>query len=211
MPSLSFASSLQERAQHQQPEPLPECGLLELYPRGDPGRPQVEAFIRTVYAKRFGASIPAFAPVLVACRIAGEIVSAAGYRSADEPLYLERYLEQPIESLLGPSSRATRSRIVEVGHLAAARPGEGRRLIAALADHLTALDVEWVVSTVTAELRQLVVRLGIGAIAIAPADPVHLGSEAASWGSYFSNEPLVMASHLPTAMRGMRRRTCNAP
>ena len=77
----------------------------------------------------------------------------------------------------------------------------------ALAGHLHGLRTEWVVSTVTKELRQMFVRIGLGALAIAPARGACLGAEAAAWGSYYDHEPIVMAGHLPTALRGLQRRS----
>ena len=180
---------------------------LAVYRVGDAGRQQVEALIRSVYQKAYGAQIDGFAPVLVTWETAGEVVATAGYRSAEEPLFLERYLDRPIESALMAPHAVARSRIVEVGHLTSVRPGEGRRLIVALAVHLSNSDVEWVASTVTAELRQLVVRLGLGAVALASARRERLGVDGDSWGSYFDHDPIVMAGHLPTALRRLKRRT----
>jgi hypothetical protein len=202
--------------------PREETARLVVYRRGHPGRAQVEAFIQAVYAERFGATVTAFAPTLVtwetslpaaAGRPGGSgdeaqaaIGAAAGYRAANEPLFLERYLDQPIQDLLTPPQEVARSGVVEVGHLTSVRPGDGRRLIVALAAHLADCRAEWVVSTITAELRQIVVRLGLGAVALAPARAERLGAEAASWGTYFTHQPIVMAGHLPTALRGLRRR-----
>jgi hypothetical protein len=170
---------------------------------GDPKRSEVEAFIRGVYRERFGAAVRGFAPVLVALRDeAGTLLAAAGYRAADAgPLFLERYLDAPIEQHLQAASDApvTRRRIAEVGHLAAARAGEGRRLIALMAPLLAHEGFDWIVSTLTQELRQLFVRLGV-------ADPDKLGEQAADWGSYYDHRPLVQAGHLRHALQALQRR-----
>lgn len=50
---------------------------------------------------------------------------------------------------------SSRARIVEVGHLAANRGGESRRLIQLLAPRLAAEGFDWVVGTVTQELRTM--------------------------------------------------------
>lgn len=108
------------------PRPAPIFGVC--LPT-DPGRPQVEAFIRDVYLRRYGAVVRSFMPVLVALHDETGIVAAAGYRSADQsPLFLERYLDAPVETLVARAQDATpdRATIVEVGHLASARAGEGR-------------------------------------------------------------------------------------
>ena len=183
---------------------------LQTFDDGDAGRDGVEAFIRDVYRTRYGATVPAFAPTLVALRDgAGEIVAAAGYRGAgDGPLFLERYLDAPVERLLADAGTAPlpRRRIVEVGHLAASRAGEGRRLILALGPHLAARRFQWVTSTLTQELRHLFVRLGITPLALAPARPETLGEEAREWGRYYDHSPVVLAGRLDSALRVLAQR-----
>jgi hypothetical protein len=178
---------------------------------GDELRPQVESTIRRVYAERFQARVKHFAPVLVSLH-EGEgddahVAAAAGYRIATQPLFLETYLDQPVDELLARhGARPARERIVEVGHLAAARSGEGRRLILRLAEEFARLDVEWVVGTLTEELRQLFHRMGIAPIALGAADPSRLGAAAADWGSYYDHRPVVLAGNLAVALRRLGRR-----
>lgn len=168
-----------------------------------PGRAAVEALIATVYRTRYAAQPREFAPVLVSLSSAQGPLAAAGYRPARSGrLFLERYLDGPIEHLLPPTARGpiARSTIVEVGHLAALRAGDGRRLLYPLARHLADEGYAWVVSTVTRELRQLFLRLGITPLAIAPADPQALGDDRVDWGRYFEHEPVILAGHLPLAI-----------
>lgn len=176
---------------------------------GDPLRPELEAFIGEVYRRRHGARVRAFMPVLVSLRDASGIVAAAGYRCAgDSPLFLERYLDAPVESLLAAAQGAApdRAAIVEVGHLAAARAGEGRRLILALGPHLARQRFQWVVGTLTRELRSLFLRIGVTPLTLGPADPAALGEQAADWGTYYEHAPLVLAGHLPQALRHLAGR-----
>lgn len=200
---MSLALSCAQRA----PEPRMS---LRLHGVGDAGRAEVERFIRAVYAERFGATLRHFAPCLVSLRDGdGQIVAAAGYRFADtQPLFLERYLDEPVEAALACHAAAVppRSDIVEVGHLAAARAGEGRRLILLLGPHLAARGAQWVVSTLTEELRQLFVRIGVTPLALGLADPARLGDDLADWGSYYTHHPVVLAGHLPLALRTLARR-----
>jgi hypothetical protein len=179
---------------------------LVLYRPADPGRPRLEAFIASVYARSYRARIRQFAPILAAWEDDAGILAAAGFRSAVDPLFLERYLDQPIEVAVAPSRPPHRSQIVEVGNFASARAGEGRRLLLALAIHLASQDVQWVAATVTAELRQVVVRLGLGLVALAPAHRDRLGRDASHWGSYFDHDPIVVAGHLPPALHTLRQR-----
>lgn len=174
-----------------------------------PRRREVEDFIRRVYARRYGAAVQQFAPVLVSLDDDHGLAAAAGYRRADEaPLFLERYLQVPVESALQQHglAAARRAAIVEVGHLAAERAGEGRRLIFLLAPHLAGHGFQWVVGTLTEELRHLFSRIGVAPVTLGTADPSVLGAEAAHWGSYYDHRPLVLAGHLMQALHRLASR-----
>jgi hypothetical protein len=174
----------------------------------DSGRAAVEAFIAGIYAQRYGARVATFTPHLVSLQDDAGIVAAAGYRSADsEPLYLERYLDAPIEQILARQTgvQSSRAGLFEVGHLAARRAGEGRRLIHLLGQHWAQQHCQWVVSTLTQELRHLFLRIGVTPLALGRADPAVLGADAASWGSYYDHAPVVLAGHLGLALRNLKR------
>lgn len=188
---------------------MPAAPKLFIHAIDDPRRHEVEAFIRGVYAERYGADVVGFAPTLVSLRDGSGIVAAAGYRSAgDGDLFLESYLPAPIETLLAAHAERApdRQRIVEVGHLAAARAGEGRRLIALLARHLAGQRFDWVVSTLTSELRHLFVRIGVAPLALGAADPASLGPESGRWGTYYDHHPVVLAGQLHQALNQLLRR-----
>lgn len=191
---------------------LPPPSRLNVHPAGDPRRPEIEAFIHRVFSARFDAQVHQFAPVLVSVSdpLTGRILAAAGYRTAGEaPLFLEAYLGDPVERLLSGICGCSidRTGIVEVGHLASDQPGEGRRLIFMLGQHLADEGVQWVVSTLTDALRQLFVRLGVTPLVMGRADPARLGTTAAaSWGSYYEHEPIVLAGQLPQALKSLARR-----
>jgi hypothetical protein len=179
------------------------------YGPGTPGRQAVEHFIASIYRQHYGAEVQSFAPQLVA-RLddRGHVLAAAGWRAADAgALFLERYLPNPVHHSLG----AVRESIVEVGHLAAGRAGEGRKLILQLGPHLAALGFQWVVSTLTEELRHLFLRLGIAPQALGVADPGLLGEEeAARWGSYYQHQPVVLAGAIGPALAALAKRGISA-
>ena len=182
--------------------------VMSMHLAGDPARQSVEDFIRTVYADRFGADLMHFAPMLISLRVGNRLVAAAGYRSAGtERLFLEAYLQAPIERMLAVDHGAppARARVVEVGHLAAARAGEGMRLMKMLGVHLSAQGFHWVVCTVTEELRHLFGRLGIATVVLGRADPSALGEPAQRWGRYYEHRPTVLAGCLPRAVQQLAR------
>lgn len=170
---------------------------------GSPRRPAGEAFIAEVFRHRHGAELEHFAPNLVLLERSGRIVAAAGWRSAaDEPLFLECYLDEPVEAAVGrlAGHPVSRAHIVEVGHLASDTPGGTVAVILALADRLDRLGFEWVVFTATGELISIFRRLGLPPLAIAAADPRRLGDQADRWGRYYDGRPVVVAGRIRLAL-----------
>jgi hypothetical protein len=194
---------------------LPPAGrsaCLRLHPPGDPQRDTVQRTIDAVYREHFGARVPDWAPMLVSIGHGDTIAAAAGYRRATGTLYLERYLSGPIERVLARAlgiAPPDRARIVEVGHLAAVRPGASRVLMAALGAHLAASGADWVVSTATAPLRAMFERMGMTTVELGRASARAAGPQAGSWGSYYAAGPAVIAGALLPNLacvdaRGMR-------
>lgn len=157
----------------------------------------IETFIRERFATRYGARIRHFMPTLLQLEDAhGVRVGAVGLRSAAaEPLFLERYLDRPVEVEIARRSctPVARSQIVEVGNLAARGAGHGRLLIVALTSLLASQGYDWVVFTGTSELLNSFGRLDLGPLRLADADPARMGDERADWGSYYDSQPQVMA------------------
>nr|WP_265944445.1 thermostable hemolysin [Dechloromonas sp. A34] len=52
------------------------------------------------------------------------------------------------------------------------------------------------VFTATGELIRIFAKLGLPLLALAPADPARLGSEAGAWGSYYETAPVVVAGRI---------------
>lgn len=170
---------------------------------GAPRRGAAESFIRQVFRRHYGAEVRSFAPNLMLLEDGQRIAAAAGWRCAgDEALFLETYLDEPIDQVLSrlAGQPVHRRRIVEVGHLAAGQAGSSGRVILALADHLDRLGYEWVVFTATRQLIGIFQRLGLPPLALAPADPARLGADAADWGSYYASGPIVVAGRIRLAL-----------
>lgn len=175
---------------------------------GAPQRAAAEAFISDIFRAHHGAEVNSFAPNLMLLEHGGHIVATAGWRCAGEDrLFLETYLDAPIEvavaRLAGQCVR--REAIVEVGNLAADRPGGSVDVILTLAAHLDRLGYEWVVFTATRELIGIFRRLGLPPLALATADPARLGAQAADWGSYYDSQPVVVAGRIRLALDMVKR------
>jgi hypothetical protein len=168
-----------------------------------PLRDACERFIGARFEQAHGARIAQFAPYLLGVRDAlDRFRAAAGYTpAAGRRLFLEHYLDAPVERLLAPYG-VRREAVVEVGHLAAASAGLGRSLIPLLARHLHRLGYGWVVFTATRELRNAFARLGLAPLELAAADPARLPDGGARWGRYYEHDPIVVAGRIGHALRG---------
>jgi hypothetical protein len=172
---------------------------LRLHPPGSPRRAEVERFVADVYARRYGARVPGWAPMLATLEDGDGISAAAGWRAATERLYLERYLSRPVELFIAERAglaRVERHRIAEVGHLAAADPGAGRRMLFRLAQHLASRGIDWIVSTATPGVRATFERIGVDALELGPATREAAGADAIDWGRYYDDGPTVVAGEL---------------
>lgn len=187
----------------------PRPRALRLHPSGEPARAAVERFIADVYQRAYGARIPGFAPMLVSVADDHGIVAAAGWRSASDRLYLERYLDAPIELCIarrGGGPPPERVRIVEVGHLATVRAGEGRRLMVRLGLHLASIGYRWVASTATPGVRATFERAGVHGFVLGPATREAAGADGEAWGAYYASGPSVVAGELlPNLARTLPR------
>jgi len=207
-------------------DPNPPTGIPRARPIGDvrpvaaltpafqlvehtgPSRVLAEKFIHKRFADAFGARIEAFMPRLFCMYNADvELCGALGLRSARHRLYLEHYLEQPIEATIAQDTGATveRSSIMEVGHLSGAFPGAMRTLIWLLADRLAREGYEWVAFTGTVELRNAFRRNGLDPIDVGAAKRERLPKEVRSaWGSYYDHAPRVFVGRVQDGVRSMQ-------
>jgi hypothetical protein len=176
-------------------------------------RSTVETFISQRFAESFGCHIEAFMPRLFSVRNReGEICGAFGLRSANRNLFLEQYLDAPIEKTIAAraGSKVERRAIVEVGHFSGAFPGAVRAMIGLLTEHLHRDGFEWVVFTGTAGLRNAFCRLGLCPIDVQAATADRLPEEdRGTWGSYYDHAPRVLIGNIREGYRAML--TLSAP
>jgi hypothetical protein len=161
-------------------------------------RAEIEQFIHDVFAKNYGANVQHFMPNLVSLRATnGELVAAFGLRKAGhEPLFLEQYLDAPIETVLSNrfNKPATRNQITEIGNLAVSNPRNAGVLIAHVIQHSLDIGVEWGVATAHHSLQNGLIKGGRDVYALEVADKNKLSpNELATWGSYYENQPQVVA------------------
>lgn len=186
------------------PARAPQARLEPLH-RTHPQRRAFEDFIAARFARAYGARLTHFLPHLLGVQDGlGRWQAAAGYAAAGaQPLFLEQYLDQPVEQALTAAIGApiARGSVVEVGNLAANSAGMARALIPQLARHLHRMGYRWVAFTATRALRNSFHRLGLKPVPIAAADPARLADGGAHWGSYYDQDPVVVAGKISLGLR----------
>jgi hypothetical protein len=160
-----------------------------------------ERFISACFKQHYGAEIDHYMPILMSLSDQHQRLKAVlGFRHADhEPLFLESYLDQPVEQLLATRLKlpVDRSCLVEVGNLAIASAGGGRWLITALTAYLSTTGAQWALFTIGSVLHNAFKRLGLELIELAEARRESLPiEEQARWGSYYEQRPKVMAGNI---------------
>ena len=122
------------------------------------------------------------------------LMAAAGMRPASSgPLFLEHYLEEPLESAISRLAGVTlgRERMVEVGNLASLSAGSARIMITTVTWLLATRGLRWVAFTGASTLINSFQRLGLVPTVVAQADPARLNETAQCWGHYYAQHPHV--------------------
>ncbi|MDR2875800.1 MAG: thermostable hemolysin [Methylobacillus sp.] len=164
-----------------------------------PEREELEQFVRAVFYRAHGATLRHFMPQLVSLRDGnGHLLAVCGLRNAGrETLFLETYLDAPVETLIAAQfgRDVARAEVVEIGNLAVAEPGVAPLLFAAVNHNLHSTGALWGVFTAVPLLRNSLARLNMQPRVLAEARLECIAPhERHEWGSYYDKNPLVMAA-----------------
>ena len=189
---------------------------------GHPQRKKVETFIAQRFLEVHGAQITAFMPQMLALfDDQGAVRAAVGMRDASlERLFLEYYLDIPVEQAIADRSiadRATpgcvieeRERIVEIGNLASIDRLASRNLFKLLARRLSADDYQWAVFTGCSSLQRMFATLGIETVSLGRALQSRLPVDQQTWGGYYEDNPQVVAGRVGHGRRVFEQLTVAA-
>ncbi|MCM2312926.1 MAG: thermostable hemolysin [Steroidobacteraceae bacterium] len=170
---------------------------------GMPERAELEAFVRTAFARKHDASVSSFMPTLLSFRDAsGELRGVIGVRgAAPQPLYLEQYLEQPVEAAIAAATGrfVQRHEVVEVGNLAGANCRAAMRMVATLPSYLLVRDYRWIVFTATSAVRGILQGFRAPLVELARAENARVAHGDDRWGRYYDSDPRVLAGYLPSS------------
>lgn len=129
-------------------------------------------------------------------------IAALGFRLAgEERLFLEDYLDDPIERVVSEKlgNRVNRDRIVEIGAHASAQSRATVALWARTARHLNGV-ADVAVAVLTGPLRLMFGKLGIDIHDLGAADPARLPEGASDWGGYYDLQPRICAGLIAPAL-----------
>lgn len=170
-----------------------------------PERAELEAYVSRAFQRKHDAHVTSFLPTLLSFRDnAGELRGVVGLRGAgDATLYLEQYLDQPIDAAIAAATGmpVPRSQVVEVGNLAGANCRTAVRMVALLPEHLLSRGHQWIVFTATSAVREILLGFGAPLIELARADGARVASSSDQWGRYYESDPRVFAGFLPDSRR----------
>jgi len=179
---------------------------IQLHDPSSSQRDNVEQYVAGRFYANYEAKVNSFLPYLLASSSTDNNLSAViGFQPANnnQPLFLEQYLENNIESILSNrlGQDITRNKIVETGNLTSSRPGASQMLFILVAAILHQAGFEWVVFTATKQVKQLLEKLDLDVVAIGDANPEYLADKGQSWGSYYHDNPKIMTTSLTDGMR----------
>jgi hypothetical protein len=165
----------------------------------------LERYVQQAFALKHSAQVRSFMPMLLALQgRGGRVCGVTGYRQAGvEDLFLERYLDRPVQHAIAAASGTdvNRAQVVEVGNLASLSCRAAVHLVALLPQHLMQQGQRWVVFTATQGVRHILQRFRAPLYELAPARAECVSGQGDDWGSYYRTDPRVMAGYLPDGLK----------
>jgi hypothetical protein len=158
-------------------------------------RAELEQFVQSGFASVYDARVSEFMPYLLAVE-APELKAVLGLRSAAQPLFIEQYLDCPIEDYFDKQLPISRNEILEIGHLVSHSREHTTRLFMVTA--ISAIDSGFcfLVFSATDTVAKLLSGYGLALHHLKKVDGGRLGDKQRSWGSYYQTAPQVMALKL---------------
>lgn len=155
-------------------------------------------FTKDRFQHCFGSELTQFYPIILTSWLKGELQAVVGVRTAvDGPLFLEQYLNSPVEVLFEELS-LNRSQIVEIGGFAALDKMAAIPLMEKTANVLLEMGFVHAVCTANKPIRRCLSSINVPFEQLAMADSKMLQDSAENWGSYYASMPFVLAGDIQT-------------
>ena len=165
----------------------------------------IRSLIRSRYAAAHDAVPAADYPAYLSIGAPDAPHAVLGFRTAGaEALFLERYLDRPIEVLLCErmGRPVPRERVVEIGDHASQRSTATIALWREAASALSG-QADVAVAVLTAPLRAMFARLALPLLVLAPAPIEAVGEAAKIWGRYYDSNPMVCAGQVDACRKAL--------
>ncbi|WP_100642863.1 thermostable hemolysin [Alteromonas facilis] len=172
---------------------------IDAYAIGDIDREEAEHFIQEGFKRAYNATVSVTMPWILAINN-GAFKAALGIRPATDTLFLEQYLDNPVEQYLASTRQIQRSHIAEIGHLYSNSNKFTLPLFLTTAVSLFTNEYKYMVFSATEHVLQLISRAGIPHTFLSNADPARLNTASDNWGSYYDTKPKVVAVSLLDVM-----------
>lgn len=185
--------------------PVPQgCGMMarstfSVVDHDSEERASLEARVRSGFGMHFDACIEGFMPRFAHYRHTSGATGVIGIRrAADEPLFLESYLNVPVETVIEDVTGAliARDRIAEVGQFVVDDRDIVPSFFRDLVPFLVRNDFDWVCFTGTDRIRALLARIGFHGLPLARADETRVRNSTDRWGRYYDFDPVVILGKL---------------
>jgi hypothetical protein len=162
-------------------------------------RASLEARIRSGFGMHFDACIEGFMPRFAHYRHASGATGVIGIRcAADEPLFLESYLNTSVERVIADATgtRVRRDRIAEVGQFVVDDRDIVTSFFRDLVPFLVDNGYDWVCFTGTDRIRALLSRVGFHGLPVVRAEAARARTTGDRWGRYYDFDPVVILGKL---------------
>ncbi len=173
----------------------------------DPGFETANEAVKAQYLRHFDCQLNNAYPNIICLYKNDLLVACTGFRSAaNEPLFLEQYLDQAIESQLCDATGDTteRQKIVEIGGLAILEKSAAPVFMIKLAPWFLGQGFEFATCTVTRPVRRCLTKLGIDSHNLGPASPTRVDQDHNAWGRYYDLDPVVLIGEIAPAAQKMQ-------
>ena len=190
------APTMEHRA-HRQLKSLcgTKCWRIHEVSKESPLRNQTETLIREQYSSVHNANVSDLFSNLFTISNESLMLGAVGFKGFDNrTAFVEQYLDSPAEATIRQTMdiNPVRSKLVEVGNLAAKTINDAIRIIAFLCHETHSRGFDYAIFTGIQSVRVALRRLHINYVEIQIADPLKLNTDTKSWGRYYDNDPRVM-------------------
>jgi len=169
---------------------------FSLYFKESAKRKDLEQYIHDKYQSAYDAELNHYMPCFLTMEGDSCINSTLGVRTAKRgKLFVEQYSAKPIDEEIQEhcNTEVSRDEIVEIGNLAALKPGSSQLLLVILVAFLHRSGYKWATFSATEDVQKITNKLGFTTYKLCEAKSRCLNGDAKDWGNYYDSKPYLIA------------------